>query len=304
MTGVRIWQAGRSMVEVLVAMAIGLVVLGAVMMSTAGAGGVIRTGDELARLGDDGQMALNLLTSQLRMAGYSPPREQIRGGEPVRHYTGVPLRGCDHGFVSFTAASVEALACAKAGEPGNAAVSILYEADVFDTYPGTAARPTNCLGNQLGEAESLLGTYSLAENRFFIRTQPGTGNPALYCAASSGSGFSSQPLVDNVESLVLTWGLADMTLDKLGRRMPAGDAVRYVTAGDIDRLFAGDDARWSRVVSVHVCLVMRSPKGLAVEAVGHVGCDGKPVMPADAADRRLRRVMHATVHLRNRAAGS
>jgi type IV pilus assembly protein PilW len=294
-------QAGRSMVEVLVAMTIGLVVLGAVMMSTAGTGGVIRTGDELARLGDDGQTALNILTSQLRMAGYSPPRQQVRGGDALRHYDGVPLRGCDHGFVSVTADAVDALACAAPGGAGHAAVSILYEADVFDTYPGTAGRPTNCLGNQLGFAESALGQYTLAENRFFIRTQPATGNPALYCAASSGAGFSSQPLVDNVESLVMTWGVADPVTDKLGRRMPAGDAVRDLTAAEIDTLYADDPLRWSRVVRVRICLVMRSPKGLAAEAVAHTGCDGKTVMPADAADRRLRRAMSATVHLRNRS---
>ena len=248
------------MVEALVAMSIGIVVLGAVMMSTAGTGGVVRTGDELARLADDGQTALDILTSQLRMAGYSPPRQEVRGGEPARHYSGIPLRGCDSGFVSFTADSVDALACTASGAAGNAAVSVLYEADTFDTYPGTAGRPTNCLGNQLGFAESALGTYTLAENRFFIRTNPGTGNPSLYCAASSGAGFSSQPLVDNVESLVLTWGVAEEVRDKLGRRMPAGEAVRYLTAAEIDSLFAADGARWSRVVSVRVCLVIGARK--------------------------------------------
>lgn len=297
-TGAHRHQVGRSLVEVMVAMVLGLVVLGSVLSTVSGTGDAARKTDDLTRLGDDGQLALSLLSAQLRMAGFSLPRTQSGWSGAAGHYAGAPVRACDNGFVAVGAAAAD-LSC---GASGPAAVAIFYEADVNNTYPGTAGLATNCLGNQLAPAASALGgTYMLADNRFFIRTWPDTGNPALYCAGSSGGGFTSQPLVDNVEQLTLLWGVSEGGMDKLGRYSYGGDTVRYLSADALDTAYAGDPLRWSRVTSVRVCIVMRSAPGVLAQAVPHVGCDGISVWPAAAAERRLRRALHTTVQLRNRS---
>ena len=66
---------GRTLLEVLVALAIGSVVLGAVLVAVTGSGLTGRKQDAQAQLAEDGQIALNLMATQLRMAGFwVPPR--------------------------------------------------------------------------------------------------------------------------------------------------------------------------------------------------------------------------------------
>lgn len=291
-------QRGRSLIELLIAVALGLVVLGAVLVSVAGSGQTGRAGNEMARVGDDGQLALNLLAAQLRMAGFSMPRKHSVPGSQAGNYGGVPVRACDEGFVSATAVGVDQLECASGGQ---SAVSVLYEADTANTYPGTANEPTSCLGAQLAAIASPLGgQYALAENRFYIRTNPGTGNPALYCYGASSGSPPAQPLVDNVEKFVLQWGISDGFADKMGRYTYGGDATAYFTASELDTAFASDADRWSRVTSARICVLMRSAPGVTAQATPHVDCDGSTVSPADVSQRRLRRALHATVQLRNR----
>ncbi len=294
---------GRSLVELLVALAIALVLLACVLTTVLGIGTSSRHMDAVARLGDEGHMTLSLLDAQLRMAGYATPRVFAPRGAAATAYEGVAAQGCDHGFVVADISRSDAPACAtaSAGTTSPAALRVMYEADAFNTWPSTAGLPTDCMGSQIAERASALGgAFVLAENRFFIRTNPGSGNPALYCAGSGGLGFASQPLVDNVEDFTLVWGIAADGVDVSGVMLAAPEVVRYVTATELDALHADDERRWSRVVSVRICVLLRTSPGVVDETSAHIGCAGNLVMPADASQRRLRRAFAATVHLRNR----
>ncbi|RZA16111.1 MAG: hypothetical protein EOP93_15715 [Lysobacteraceae bacterium] len=297
-------EAGRSLVELLVALGIALVLLSTALLCVLGAGRHARNQDASARLADDGQLALALLSSQLRMAGFSLPRVQGPRGVAASHYTGVGVRGCDHGFVSLTAATAEDLTCATT-VGASAAFSVAHEADLASTWPGSSGLPTDCIGSQIAPRPSELGgTYTLAESRFFVRTNPQTGNPTLYCAGSGGTGFASQPLIDNLESLSVRWGVAEGGVDPSGLLEGDTGTLRYLSSEELDAALAHDPRRWTRVVSAWLCVVLTTPPGAADLPSAHAGCDGALVWPADASQRRIRRSFSLTVQLRNRGPGA
>ncbi|MBP7565224.1 MAG: PilW family protein [Burkholderiaceae bacterium] len=283
-------QSGRSLVELMVAMALSLVLLAAALVITLAGGRSVRHQDALARLDEHGALALDLLAAQLRMAGYARPVRQGPLGSASGHYSGAGVRGCDHGFVSVTVADGDALSCLP-GPSGAAALAVEYEADTANTWPGSAGQPTDCAGNQIAARTLASGASQvLADNRFFIRLNPQTGQLTLYCAGSGGTGFAAQPLIDNVEHLQVRWGIGEE-----GRR----GVARHVDATSFDAEYAHDPARWTRVLSAHVCVVLATPEGMADEPSAHLDCDGRAVWPTDAAQRRIRRSYVTTVQLRN-----
>ena len=87
--------------------------------------------------------------------------------------------------------------------------------------------------------------------------------------------ISMQPILDNVEKMELRYGISATN------KPEDTQIVTYMTASDIDTAFASDtiDDRWSRVVSVKICLRMRSTeplKDIAATAT-YRDCDGTQV---------------------------
>lgn len=292
---------GRSLVEVMVALVIAAVVLAAVLMTISGTGLTGRRQDAHAQLAEDGQLALSLIASQLRMAGYTAPRINQPAGIAMTNYVGPPVFGCDKGFSSVGVASISLLTCAP-GPDGSSVVSLVYEADASSTVPSSANVPTDCLGSQIttGTASALGGNYSLAENRFYLHANPQTGNPALYCSGNGGTTpfGTRQPLVDNVEDLQISYGIAATTTDALGNPRYEGTVVDYVDASALTTAFGTDG--WRRVSSVRVCLLMRTADSTADAPASYIGCDGE--LKSAPADRRIRKSVTSTISLRNRVA--
>ena len=287
---------GRTLLEVLVALAIGSVVLGAVLMAATGSGLTGRKQDAQAQLAENGQIALNLMATQLRMAGFWVPTSMSlsidRPADPM-------LVGCRNGF-SNPAAAWATLACVG-GAPVDGADAIAVR---FDATEGGVATATDCLGNDV----TALG--SRVDDRFFVLPAAGTptGNPALYC---KGAGHAQvQMLMDNVEGLSLRYGVAAVNVpDETTNRLfdlPAfgGETVIYMTADELT--FACPVAgpvpanSWCAVSSIRICLLMRSADNAVDDlSTPYVDCDGQQRAQPD---RRLRRALATTVSIRNRTA--
>lgn len=285
-------NAGYTLIEIMVSLTIGAGLIGAVLMAVSGTGLTGRRQDSQAQLAEEGQVALNILTSQLRMAGFWVPTSPMPALEPAQ----TMLRGCRNGFSNVTAASFDALACN--GGTGNDAIAIRYDAN----EPGLIS-PADCLGADL-EADKA----GMVDNRFYISTSP-SGNPALYCRGNGGSaGTTPQMLIDNVESLQLRYGIAAVNTPPLGPVIfdpPAytQETVRYVRASDLTTActpIAPAANSWCAVTSVRVCAIMRTNDNAAEQsATPYIDCDGNN---ATVNDRRIRRALTTTVSLRNRTA--
>jgi type IV pilus assembly protein PilW len=298
---------GRTLVELLIAITIGIVVLGAltvVYLSTSLSG---RQSTAVARMNEDAATALSFIGPQLRMAGFSLPRrgtlpvaalvDGVKTSPPDRNFAGAGVRACDHGFTNATTATFADLSCSSAST-GPAAFALRFEgADPTGTDSLRALLPLNsdCLGNEVDSTKYTTGAlgvaYPLVESRFWAAVNSSSGTSDLSCAGN-GKNFSPQPLVQYVEDIRLRFGVA-----KDGQSF---DVVQYLeTAAGVDALGGSVDQNWSRVVTVRLCLLMRSADSAPAGAGSkYVDCDGGTVTPSDNV---IRRAYVQTIALRNRS---
>ncbi len=308
---------GLTLIELMVSMVIGLILMIAVVATYLGASGAGRASEAQGRMNEDAQAALGILAQQLRMAGDNPKRSNYQSAAPRNPVYGAgtyAVRGCDGKFSDITtAASIQALTCAAGGGTAADSIAISYEADVFNTVATSGGNATDCLGNALAvvtaapQPQVWLGavvgppvvpiTYTVADNRFYIATSNAIKSPSLYCKGSGNA--NPQPLVENVEDLQLTYGIAKSAATK-------PDVAGYLDAAGIvanaELSLLADDVRWSKVITARICVVMRSDVPVVTDAVSaqYIKCNGeKETSPPDL---RLRRAYSTTVVLRNRAA--
>ncbi len=305
---------GLSLIELMVSIAIGLVLMIAVISTYLGSAGASRVAEAQGRMNEDAQAALTILSQQLRMAGNNPKQPNYGNTTPRNPIYGSStyiVRGCDGTFSNITtAADITALTCATGAGSAPDSIAITYEADIYNTIPTSGGVPTDCLGQSLPVTTAAVDvwdgaalastsvTYSVAENRFFIATSATITAPTLYCKGIVGS--NHQPLVENVEDLQLFYGTAAPAATTLA---VAGylDAATILTQTGLAAL-ADDPTRWSKVVTVRVCVVVRSELPVVSDAASaqYVQCDG--TVNTAPPDLRLRRAYSTTVVLRNRLA--
>ena len=328
---------GFSLIELLISIAIGLIIVVAAISAYVGASGASKMSEAQARMNEDAQAALNVLTQQIRMAGNNPDqpnRTELSRRNPVygtTTFTTSPgtfttsyftIRGCDGKFSDITsAANLDALTCAGGTSTLPDSIAVNYEADRFNTVATTAGLPTDCLGNVLSTVTATLPivnstpppistpgdvTYTVADTRFYIGTSTAIVSPSLYCKGNGGGG-TAQPLVENIEDLQFTYGTvvsnATTTAPITGTATVATvagylSANEVVTQSDLAMLQLPD--RWGKVTVVRICVLVRSEDTVAPDLVSarYSKCDG--TLETAPPDRRLRRAYFATVALRNR----
>lgn len=294
-------QLGRSLIELFVALAIGAVIIAAVLATIGSTGVTGRRTDVQARMTEDAQIAFSLMAPHLRMGASSLTQvilsraTEAAGGTSSR-YAGPALMGCDFGFVNpLVGQGLVACAPDPGNGLGNASFSTFYEADQFNTLP-VGGLPSDCLGRPIAlqpPPRGMAGAFALAENRFYIAQNPLTGDPELFCAGSGAPAFANPvPLVGNVERMQLRY--------LVERAPPVAPAVQaYAPALTVQQLLAlPPTEQWPRVTAVEVCLLMRSADRVAADATPYIDCNGVVITPAD---RRIRRAVVTTLQVRNGA---
>ena len=310
---------GLSLIELMVSLVIGLVIMIAVVSAYIGASGATRMAEAQARMNEDAQAALAILSQQLRMAGNNPKQpnyELATERNPVYDATTYIVRGCDSTFSNITlAADIPSLTCPAGGGAGPDSIAVSYEADRYNTVPTSGGAATDCLGQTLPVSTGARNiwdgivatpavtvptnvTFTVADNRFYVGTTTTVQSPSLYCKGNGGA--TAQSLVENIEDLQFVYGTAPATAT------PTTLAVAgYLTADEVLTkpslaALADDPARWSKVMTVQVCVVVRSEKPVVSDAASaqYVKCDG--TTNTSPPDLRLRRAYSTTVVLRNR----
>lgn len=305
---------GLSLIELMISLVIGMVIMIAVVSAYIGASGATRMAEAQARMNEDAQAVLTILSQQFRMAGNNPkqpnyplatPRNQIYDG------TTYIVRGCDGKFSNVTsAANIQSLTCAAGGGTAQDSIAVSYEADRYNTVPTASGIPTDCLGQALpnitvtpsvwnGTASVPTAiTVTVADNRFYVGTSTSIVSPSLYCKGNGGA--IAQALVENVEDLQFVYGTAPATAT------PTTLAVAgYLTAAEVLTsptlaLLPDNPARWGQVMTVRICVLVRSERPVVSDAASaqYIKCDG--TVDAAPPDLRLRRAYSTTVVLRNR----
>jgi type IV pilus assembly protein PilW len=319
-------SSGVTLIELLVAMVIGLVLVATVIGLYVNTSSTRRQSVAAAEMNEDGLYALRVLSTNIRQAGYNPiqpgratvgaavfpqtnPAVTSVGGVAANN---LPVFGCDNGFsnaVNTTtyAASIDQLTC-NAGT-STAAIAVTFEADKYNTVPTGTGTPTDCLGNSLTQQTwtnsngSASGTYYYAENRFFIK------NNALYCVGNGGGTNTfaiSQELLPNVEDIKFSYGTVPASASNTST-VAAGylSATQVGTASGVDGAAEANlqtlqaPQRWGKVVTVRVCVLMRSSAQVLSEPQPYQGCDLNAAVTVPT-DRYLRRSYITSVNLRNK----
>ncbi|MGI9133932.1 MAG: PilW family protein, partial [Rhodoferax sp.] len=301
----------------MVSLTIGLLLMVVLISAYRAAAAAARNAEAIGRMNEDAQMALTILSQQLRMAGLNPSRSNrsamaigtnLRGNSVPQHNAltnAFALRGCDTKFANVSSAtSTATLNCDHAADStGPGSISIAYEADRYNTLATSDGVPTDCMGSGITPVSASyrqadnLGSLSVsiyeAENRFYIATSSTVPNPTLYCKGNASA--YGQPLVENIEDLQLRYGVADPSVDS-GNTTLSGDAtirwpriLGYLSAYGVDSDTStlagtpGSASRWNAVRAVRLCLVARSEMPLHdnAESAKYYDCNGILGTPPD-----------------------
>lgn len=270
------------MVELMVSVVISLVLVLFVSSLYISSKGSYRINDDNARLQEDGRYAMALIGRNLMQAGFgnvvtSTTTDFVNAdGTPAQG-----LKGCDNGFASPVAATPDFTCAVAAGKPG---LQVSYR--VNDTYDANTGAGADCNGQNVDKASAAAG---IAVNRFFLHSKAGDSAPSLYCNGNGNT--TSQPVLSNVEDMVVTYGV-----DTKGVFVP--DQYLNATAVESLSLNANNKKNWNQVVSVQVCLLISSASNVTSQFQTYTDCKGQS---KTATDHRLRVTMSSVFALRNNA---
>ncbi len=268
-------EAGFSLVELMIAITLGLIVLLAVGSIYIGSRQTYRVQEDNARLQEAGRYALEMLGRSIRQAGAN--------AEMNFNKTATALQ-CNVPGVCNAIGGVNGVAVT---DPDTLTVQFYAGSEELDpALPGWIAR--DCTG---GKANPALG--QVVTNTFNITATN------LRCTGSVGG---AQPLVENVEDLQVVYGIDDTDVSGNPNYRSADLYVAAPTA-----------AQLPSVVTARVCVQIRSVNnGLTSSPQKYLNCAGALGVDTSATgfttaavgDLRLHRSFVATYNLRNRVAAA
>lgn len=312
-------QRGRSLIELLVAIALGLLIL-------LGVGGLYlasqqstRSATGLASSDNVGNVALGLIGASIRRAGYGEIAGAFTslpsGGEARLSsllYQGRSLRGCS-GARFGSDNPDNACGTSAAGAPD--AIGVWFQAD--NALASSQAATANCVGSALlavgvpAQYQGLMGataTINVVRNSFYV------ADNTLFCSDGTSAG---QPLLNGVEALKVFYGFDDTAYANPAADMdPVARTLR--TAADINSMPAPVPGTataltaWDYVVSATVCVLVRTEEqGVSAQGASATfrGCpqsvaqvlDPASITETAASDGRIRRAYTQTFAVRGRA---
>ena len=324
-------QHGVTLVELMVALALGLLITVAMLKVYVDASRMYRFNEGLARVQENGRFALEFIRRDARVAGFwgcysdAPLTNQISATSDAwldvaaGHITGTNDDGLNSAdSITFRSAtgsgtlvnttmtaisgdvSVDSVATITSGMP--VLISDCNNGDIFQVtgISGTslahaAGTNTNTSANLSKAYASGSRVYQAQQSTFCIAPGADPSQPSLRRLINPTSGqtcaSNGDELIEGVENLQILYG-EDTDADSEGANGD-GTANRYVPIGT-----ASLDI--DRVVSVRLSLLARSLNNNLTTAPSPYTFNGTAVTPG-ATDKYLRKVFTTTITLRNKA---
>lgn len=279
-------QTGFTLVELMVAMVIGLLITLVVMNAYLTAVGTQRAQTDLTRLQESARFAFDVISKEVRRAGYRDLEKRPSDYFCATGTQGSPVTGGnDANSLTIGGTSVSNFI------PQSDVITSTYFGQ--DNAAGTAADGAiqDCLGNAVRNA-------NLVADTLFIATDSSTNEPTLYCRTTNPDAGTTTmlPLVTGVETLQMLYG-EDTDQD--------GAVNRYVPYSGLTST--------DKINSVMVSMVIRTPDAVATDRNAKIwnlfGGDYAPGNSAPAgdassvftspADGRLRILFSSVIAVRN-----
>lgn len=277
-------ENGFTLVELMVAMTIGLLITLVVTQAYLSGLGTQRAQNSLTRAQEASRFAFDALSKAIRRAGYKNPKA-----------TGIGF--CDSPSVVRLVAGNDMTGIAPtAANLAGSTVTILNTSDVVRVrYFGEGNTVANTADGTVSDCQgNAVAPNTLIEETFFVAADANNNNePTLFCYSSNAASAANGnvALVPGVESLQMLFG-EDTDSD--------GSINRYVTATNLSNA--------NNVRSIMVSLVTRTPDATAVnqsvQSIVHFGSNYTPTGDAGStfnapADGRMRQHTVTTFALRN-----
>ena len=272
-------QAGFSLIELMISIAIGLVMIVFVTSLYVRSRGSYEVHDDNARLQQEGRIVMALIGRNLTQAGYGVPQSIVAGALQT-NFTGQALRACDAGFTD--PADTSKPGCGAGGKP---AFEVSYVVNpVVNTNIGAGV---DCNGQTV--PANAAGDL-IVINRFYLASGAGEGQ-SLYCSGNGGP--TPQPLLGNVEDMRLTYGVSTRDSRRPDGFVTTVAAVQAAEASAVPRVrpFQG-------VVTVAVCLQLVGASAATTIDQTYRDCTGAQ---KTATDHKIHTVLNGVFTLRNNA---
>lgn len=313
------FQRGITLVELLVALALGsLIVMAAVAALTVSRQG-FNTVDASSQLRDNGRFATSIIRRIVTQAGYldfkyasNTAASAFKMGGPSTADVEPNLKGFNNAAYSQDLVIGTSSTPTATGVNSSDMLVLRFQSGSVTMADGTEKADfsmIDCGGNRIDvPATSSTDRYTSV---FYIAQS--AGEPVLMCAwrdESTGT-WSNQPLVQGVESLQILYGTDGVTPGAAPTAVTDSVPERYLRADQLTApTAAGTNDNWARVRSIRVGMVLRGPVGsapeLTVPAQYPLGATGVMNTSGDAGssfasqnDGRLRQTVTFTIHLRN-----
>lgn len=315
-------QSGFGLVELMVAMTIGLILLGGIGYVFIGSRGAFRTTDNLSRIQENARYALDMMSRDIRMAGYvgcgniasmitntiaNPPVPPMTAGNALLGYNN-GAGWTNPSSITRAAGDVISVMGAFSGgvnltgnlAPQNANVQINANPDGFET--GDVLIVTNCVNADVFKAT----TVSSGGGTTITVNHSNSSNSGNRVGTYGKDAFVMR--MNQYSYFIGTNTAGNRALYRVGLNGSAEELVEHVedmqfrygldtnSDGAVDS-YSSAPGTWTQVVSVTVNLLMRSPDNNVATSAQSLPFDN---VTFNAADRRLYQVYSATVAVRNR----
>jgi type IV pilus assembly protein PilW len=301
-------QGGFTLIELMISLVLGIVVIAAMLVMYTTGATATRYAAAQGQMNEDAQMALSVITQELRRSGNNP--QHPFGVAPATATNdlgqgGWGLRACANGFTDNATILVSGLACNAAAIAGiGAGLAIVHEGDLVSGRNTAGGLPMDCIGNGVAaQGVSIAGgNYYTMQARLFV------GNNALWCLGSGGAlprvtlDQVPQALAENIESMSFMFGIGSPADNKIVQGYLSADEINGNPA-DPAFLALPVVSRWAKVVAARACVVVISENAILRDVdttPTYLDCDGNAVAIADG---RLRRAYSTTVLIRNHGVG-
>ena len=274
---------GRTLVELMVAIAIGLVVTGAVLGIYLSSSQTARVANERSAVEDAGAVAMFLIGNSIRQAGYgeiigqdSPlgtsdvsvlSRANTLFGENDTH-----LFACANHLLNGNL--LTSPGCAGATNNGFDTLMTRYQGNTVLSGGGVGGLGQGDLRNCVNDNPPSPTHAGYGRPRPMVHNVYFVDNGVLSCSGITNAGAANvEPLVPNVEQFKIFLGFDDTLAATPNASAAQPPTARTIVApGDIAVTGAFRNKTWDYVVNVHVCLVVRSDddtgRGLTATAAG------------------------------------
>lgn len=252
-------QAGLTLVELIIAIALGLfIVMAATVLLVSTKSGYLAQ-DDAARIQDTGRHAIEIISRAVRQAAYEN-WDEAEAPLAVSASAGANLSGLDARSLKSAAPGIDS-PLARTMNGSDVLAVRFFGSGTGDNGDGTML---NCAGFGVAAAPSAEVVEESRGWSIFYVAEDANGEPELYCKYRGAKAWTSQAIASGVESFQVLYGI-DTDSDDLPNRFLTATAINEL---DSAAILVGPDAVerkieqhkksfWKKVVAVRIALLVR-----------------------------------------------